>query len=317
MQPRRGLTLIEVLVAIFILGVGLLAILVLFPLGALNMARALKDDRCGVIAANADAMAQGMRMRSDANVVNAIQMGAVPPPNPGVGPLAGGAFLPPDSNGPSYPVFVDPYYVQGGLATLGGPAGQAPWISRVSPTYITTPQLTDAWFSFLDDLSFDTNGEPTNFTVPGGPLQRQGTYTWAYCYQRTFTSMPSTQQMTVIVYSGRPVQSPQSEPTMAVVAAAPVKSTGLLLSGNAAQTVGPPPLRKGNWLMDLSLTTNATNNPPTGSINGQFYRVMEAVPQGGNTVQVEVYPPLVANNPTTMVLLEYAVEVFARGNNGR
>jgi prepilin-type N-terminal cleavage/methylation domain-containing protein len=41
----RGITLTEVLVAIFIMGIGLLALLSLFPLGALTMAQAIKDDR--------------------------------------------------------------------------------------------------------------------------------------------------------------------------------------------------------------------------------------------------------------------------------
>jgi hypothetical protein len=47
---RFGVTLIEVLSAIFVTGIGLLAILVLFPLGALSMAQAIKDDRTAAIA---------------------------------------------------------------------------------------------------------------------------------------------------------------------------------------------------------------------------------------------------------------------------
>lgn len=42
---RRGVTLLEVLAAIFLTGVGLLALLTLFPLGALDMAEAVRDDR--------------------------------------------------------------------------------------------------------------------------------------------------------------------------------------------------------------------------------------------------------------------------------
>ena len=41
----RGVTLTEVLVAIFIASLGLLALLALFPLGALSMAEAIRDDR--------------------------------------------------------------------------------------------------------------------------------------------------------------------------------------------------------------------------------------------------------------------------------
>src|SRR5262245_57116339 len=39
---EAGVTLVEVLAAIFVTGVGLLSLLALFPLGALEMARAIK-----------------------------------------------------------------------------------------------------------------------------------------------------------------------------------------------------------------------------------------------------------------------------------
>src|SRR5262245_12543666 len=58
MNRRNATTLVEVLVAIFIMGVGLLAILALFPLGALQMAQALKDDRAAQAAGNATALAR-------------------------------------------------------------------------------------------------------------------------------------------------------------------------------------------------------------------------------------------------------------------
>lgn len=44
-RAREGLSLAEVLIAIFVVGIGLLAVLTLFPLGAMSMARAIKDDR--------------------------------------------------------------------------------------------------------------------------------------------------------------------------------------------------------------------------------------------------------------------------------
>ena len=51
---RAGITLLEVLAAIFVMGVGLLALLVLFPLGALSMAQAIKDDRAASVANDAE-----------------------------------------------------------------------------------------------------------------------------------------------------------------------------------------------------------------------------------------------------------------------
>jgi hypothetical protein len=53
-----GISLAEVLVAIFVMGIGLLALLALFPLGALTMAEAIKDDRAGAIAGEAMAFSQ-------------------------------------------------------------------------------------------------------------------------------------------------------------------------------------------------------------------------------------------------------------------
>jgi prepilin-type N-terminal cleavage/methylation domain-containing protein len=53
-HARRGLTLTEVLVALFILAIGLLAIMSLFPIGALRVAAAMKDDRCAYAASNSE-----------------------------------------------------------------------------------------------------------------------------------------------------------------------------------------------------------------------------------------------------------------------
>src|SRR5687767_9974685 len=55
--PRRpAVTLVEVLIAIFLMGIGLMAILSLFPLGAAQMAQALKDQRCAEAATNGSAL---------------------------------------------------------------------------------------------------------------------------------------------------------------------------------------------------------------------------------------------------------------------
>src|SRR5213080_2785171 len=64
-RPRSGATLVEVLVAIFVTAIGLLALLALFPLGALSMAQAIKDDRTAHLAANASALAEVYGLRND------------------------------------------------------------------------------------------------------------------------------------------------------------------------------------------------------------------------------------------------------------
>src|ERR1700752_85863 len=55
-MPRRNATsLVEVLISIFIMALGLMALLTLFPLGAVHMSRALQDHRAGTLAANSAA----------------------------------------------------------------------------------------------------------------------------------------------------------------------------------------------------------------------------------------------------------------------
>jgi hypothetical protein len=62
-RQRGGTTLVEVLVAIFIMAIGLMTLLTLFPLGALSMAQAIQDSRAGQAAANAAALAEAKQLR--------------------------------------------------------------------------------------------------------------------------------------------------------------------------------------------------------------------------------------------------------------
>src|SRR2546430_7170418 len=104
MTRRPGITLVEVLVAILIVGVGLLALLTLFPLGALEMAQAVKDDRCGHIKHNIAAIANSFALRADAYIRDngLLNPGApLPALNNPADPNYGGF-----QESVSYPVFV-------------------------------------------------------------------------------------------------------------------------------------------------------------------------------------------------------------------
>src|SRR5947209_716997 len=96
MTRRPAATLMEVLVSIFIMGIGLLAILALFPLGALRMAQAIQDDRAGHMALNGGATAQAFNLRYDSEVVTGFTTAPV------------NTLLAPHADRPSYPVFLDP-----------------------------------------------------------------------------------------------------------------------------------------------------------------------------------------------------------------
>src|SRR5713101_6396788 len=105
MKPRSGSRLVEVLVAIFVMGLGLIALLTLFPIGMLRMAQAIHDDKCSTAAANAHVMAIAMNIRNDLLVI-------ADPPYPAASdmfknPLPG-TLKDADTFGESYALFVDP-----------------------------------------------------------------------------------------------------------------------------------------------------------------------------------------------------------------
>ena len=131
-RRRPGVTLTEVLVAIFIMALGLMALLTLFPLGALNMAQAIKDDRTANSAANSAANARAawkLLVESNGNTID---------PNLRAAMMNGGSALVPgplpDRNGnpsPSYPLYLDPvgYY---NLYPNTPPGTWQTWLAGVS-----------------------------------------------------------------------------------------------------------------------------------------------------------------------------------------
>src|SRR2546430_532491 len=102
MTTRKGATLVEVLVAIFVMGIGLMALLVLFPLGALTMAEAIQNDRASHLAANANAIAKLKNIREDYDwTPNVNSDDAYTEKENATDP-------PMDPNGPSNPIYIDP-----------------------------------------------------------------------------------------------------------------------------------------------------------------------------------------------------------------
>lgn len=219
MTRRRGVTLTEVLVAIFVTGLGLMALMTLFPIGALNMSQALKDDRTAHAAANANSY---IRTWWRTQVTN----GQSDP-----------WFAAQTGNGPSTPVYIDPI----GLAITGGdlPGGirrvSAPWAS-------TNPQILER-FSLLDDYTFNKNGL---VRAPGNVPEREGQYSWAYMVRRLRASDPRVLEYAIAVYQRRSL-------TLASSGGFTGEANFPVNFAAGATTVTVPDsakVRKGGWIMD-------------------------------------------------------------------
>jgi prepilin-type N-terminal cleavage/methylation domain-containing protein len=314
MHYRSGVTLVEVLVAIFVLGLGLLAILALFPLAALNMSQAIKDDRTGHAAANADDIAFAWIIRQDTGVQNAMV-------NPGYGGLPNLAGSP----GQSYPVYVDPtgWVLSGGASPNNGVTNPIPMIPGLANSM---PRQT---LRFLNDITFDTNlpgggipyrnaqimrwctllDDQTNWGDNGVPItvQFEQRYSWAYLLYMPQASTPTVVNLSVVVYSGRQQQltaggTPMGENTYQAVFNA--GSTIVPVTWNPAAQEKPA-IRRGGWICDATMQPNP---------HGYFYRVVGVTETGPGSMDVEVqFYPKASANPGVLLVLDNVVEVFDKG----
>jgi hypothetical protein len=328
----------EVLVAIFIMGVGMLSLLTLFPLGALNIGRALQDDRTAGAAAMAENIALAQDVRHDQLVVG----GGNPPANnnyflnpfptqPAPPPPAQPQYpLPANWPGPSWPVYVDPFGVLLGANTIGALAAQSnPGLPRCNLCFSTnnpgrttppppTPlSYTEAvrWFTLLDDITFTPGGVPdTSFS--GGYVQRAERFTWAYLLRRPRASSDAVTDLSVVVYAGRTTSALGGENPYAATGA---KDTNAVVVTWDPATQEKPAIRIGTWILD------ATYDQTTLVAHGDFYRVVNVTedPAVPNQLTLELQTNLRADLlPVggavtvggTVVVMENVVEVFDKGD---
>lgn len=288
-ERRAGATLVEVLVAIFVMALGLMALLTLFPLGALRMAQAIQDDRATHTAHNAIARARIWDVGLDPDIAPAFNN----PNPPGLPPVA----RLPHPDGPSFPVFVDPtgWFTSGGSPWLAGVAGSIP--RRNTARIGNNAALALNLFSLLDDIVFNQDGQVQPQTFIGNPpvpvFDRDIRYSFALMCQRPRASEPVV-QVSVVVYNRRPLTlngngTLNELPFVAEFDAA---------SGNRITVRVPagsllPPVRVGDWLLDATPVVTLVNNAPAFETrHGAFYRVVSVNEIDALTTEYEVHQPL-------------------------
>jgi hypothetical protein len=292
-SSRPGISLLEVLTAIFIMGIGMLALLTLFPLGALSMARAVRDDRAASIAANAAAMATVFDLRNDAALNTAFT-----------------AWQPTNAMGPSNLVMVDPFVVIQTPTTFrplgeypAGGGGTSHGIERATPAFVANLLQANRWFTLQDEIEFESLG-----SAKGSPtsVNRPATYSYAYLVRRPRRDSREVTEVTVIVYANRGTETFNAEPTYN--AAAAMGTTGAnSLTYDWTMIGAKPDIRKGNWIVD---TSAAAGNV----VNGFVYKVENVTESAGNLITLELDRPLKAN-VTTFVVLTHAIAVVERGTS--
>jgi Tfp pilus assembly protein PilV len=293
-HKRAGLSLMEALVALFIMAIGMISLLTLFPLGAIQMGRALRDDRCAQCAWQADGV---VRTWWQVEVVDKVQ--AKPDETTVTGPyfVALDGAVPKDSTTqPSMVVAIDPIGWYSGRSTqnLGGSG-----ILRKSSSLVGTLKDSIRLCSLTDDIFFNEQGGPD--TVSGsvaGRVVRQGRYNWMALVQRPVNANRTVANLKVLVFDGRAVGSaPANGETLQAVTGAQ-GSTQLVINIGLSNAAFPP-IGKGGWILD----------PGTGN-RMDTYRVQSLTDNGASTT-LELDTPL-KNAVNQVVILRGLAEVFDR-----
>jgi hypothetical protein len=343
MQSRKGATLIEVLVAIFVMGIGLIALLTLFPLGALRMAQAIQDEKCAISVVDANAIATMKDIRNDPGVESPpLFSSSLPRLSAFKDPLKNvpNRTQAADPDGPSYPVFVDPIGLQNAIpsslsqAWVGMGSGgnfAKGLIARSQPSWVQGSTTTFKWFTLLDDLIFDSSdlqgGTPFNFNPNITPkvIRRDIRYSWAYMLQRPRSSDPSIVSCSVVVYNKRPLSLSGglglAESTYPAIFYPNSSTIGVNFANLPA-----PNVRAGDWILDATPVHNPTK--PYTNVHAYFYRVVGVNETGAGTIEYEVQQPIrgfgpgipglsPANIPGTfngtIMVLEGIADVYERG----
>jgi prepilin-type N-terminal cleavage/methylation domain-containing protein len=323
---RPGVTLLEVLVAIFIMGIGMLALLTLFPVGAVSMGRALRDDRCATCAANADAIGWAQSIRNDPLIFSNSNYN--PSYNFYLGGTNTGGFTAVNTmlTGPSYGVYVDPQGVASGVypKSIGAFGTTTTGIPRVSislqnytsrnpvppalPSNLNVNEAT-RWCSLLDDVLFLTDGTPDQST---GSVQRYGAYTWAWLMRETqatpttnITNISPPIDCFVIVYRGRDTTTFNGETTY--------PATGNIYDTAVTVVATGLPLRTGTWVLDT--TPYTSGGVPTGAVPGYFYRIVDYTENTANGHTILQLDRPIMTNLSVITIMENVAEVFYRGKS--
>jgi hypothetical protein len=296
MHCRNGTTLVEVLVAIFVMGIGCLAILALFPLAALTMARGIKDDRVGHSAANAKAIAVAHNIRFDGNVNAYFD-------NASGSTTTSTAHDNATFDGPSWPVYADPIGFTS--YTIGNDrdwvATKTDGIRRRPLSFAAASPTTLKWCSLLDDITFLPNGQPS---TSGGSVERAGSYSWAWLLRRPRAGIKSVCELTVVVYEQRALSTTVKLGAKEQAYAVTVNATQpnvITLSWNPAAGQVQPQVREGGWILDATAGPPKPNpNPKLPPLftpgNAAFYRVVSVgdinVGATSSSIDVELAAPM-------------------------
>ncbi len=279
---RKGITLLEVLMAIFIMGIGMVSVFAIFPVAALMMGQAIEKYQINEVVNNAQSnfdadVLEFIKNKPDLVFYGVARLNSVSP-----------SFL--NSTGlisasPQY-LFLDQAYGGPTRTTLCGiPVGYI--YDGITPTSL----INERYFTSNFDIELDESGRAA--TTPPASV---GRYSVSFLLEKKpplDNPLPSRRYM--LVYKGRS-QTFADFPWEAV-------TTNVASAPNLINpTPGALDYKKQGWIM--------TFNSVTG--NRSFHQITAVNPNGSGGIELEVKPKL-GTDANNVYLLSDVVRVIDMG----
>lgn len=328
MTRRPGMTMPEVLVAIFVVAIGLVSVMAMFPFGAKQMSDALISDRSASHAVATDGLVRSYwREKVAENNGNSEPFwDALDNPD------TTGYFHPgtnstnrlPQSkaNEPSYPVFLD------SMGEVGRGSTNKYWVgdgTRTPPSFVprrnmrlvlespNPASLALRLWSQADGFSWDDDSVPKL-----GVDMRELRYNSLAVIQRPTNRDRYGATLKVVVFINRRHQFYPTGSEVAIGATFVPGSTQLSLPVTPNTDI-----RKGSWIMDGTVAQaeiRPSTNPKTYTWvrHANFYRVVSAIEDGAGRVDIELHTAIkrIDGQTTaydgTAVVMAGVAEVFDR-----
>jgi|GEM_PF-745692 len=268
-KGRSGLTLVEVLATIFILAIGMVSVLVLFPVGALKVRQALINERIALAASSGES---AFKILFGTNK-DALDWRP-----------SGGTIIAPLyttlADGTSVAV-IDP------LASGNTFAGS---IQTLSFTYLSGVPKYRRMFTLLDDIEWAANGSPEAAVVARG-----NGFSFSLFVRKTTLNAKDTFELTTLVYHGRNLNLPNNVSEVDLTLAGAGTDFNVVNSSAIEVTVRPTlaaedsrTLDKGGWIMD---TTQVDGNASKQQL--EFYQVQNVIDLGAGRIRLELDRPII------------------------
>lgn len=293
-KSRGGLTLLEVLITIFVMGIGMLSVLTLFPLAARKIGMSIDMDRASQMAANASALAEIRGIRNQVtNYLNTLAPSPIP----------------------SEIVIFDEPGFQGGAYTSPGR----------TPTVFNT-NLANAPYSTPFNRNLAVSQDEYPFTDSGDPesgARRNERYSSAHLFRRQRLDDPKSLDSMILVFAGRPVDFGNrfDFPITITFGGTAWNSDTITITDPSTYTAGDqlqPDRRiaRGSWLMDLSnkrwkrfYKVVSADSSTAGSLTLTLDRLIE----DDDAIQ-GTSDDASTSSMTKMIWIDYMVDWFDRGS---